>query len=114
MKKSKHSIEYDFMVHNISEDDIPAYKAYIPAFNAYCYGDTLAELEEGVEFMIETEIEDFKKAGKPIPPPDKAKEYSGKFVLRIAPALHERLTLEAKAFGESLNNFVEKKLMRTA
>ncbi len=112
MKKNKCSIAYDFIVHNLSEDEIPAYKAYIPAFNAYCYGDTLTELEEGVEFMIETEIEDYKKAGRPIPRPDKAKEFSGKFMIRIAPVLHERLSLEAKAFGESLNNFVEKKLMK--
>lgn len=113
MKKMKRSINYDFIVRNISDDPKdPAYEAYIPAFNAYCFGDTIAELEEGVEFMIETEIEDLKKAGKPIPPPDKAKKFSGKFMLRIPPALHERLAIEAKALGESLNGFLEKKLLK--
>lgn len=112
MKKKKPPINYDFIVRNISEDDIPAYKAYIPAFNAYCFGDTIDELEEGVQFMIDSEIEDLRKAGKSVPLPDRGKKFSGKFVLRVPPALHERLAIEAKALGESLNGFLTKKLMR--
>jgi predicted HicB family RNase H-like nuclease len=33
------------------------------------------------------------------------KEFSGKFVLRIDPALHRRLAAKALASGESLNAF---------
>jgi predicted HicB family RNase H-like nuclease len=45
--------------------------------------------------------------------PDSAgKEFSGKFVLRLEPALHRRLAAKARAAGESLNNFCAKKLTK--
>ncbi|MDE3099687.1 MAG: toxin-antitoxin system HicB family antitoxin [Verrucomicrobiota bacterium] len=34
-----------------------------------------------------------------------AKKFSGKFVLRVPPALHRRLAAKALAAGESLNSF---------
>jgi predicted HicB family RNase H-like nuclease len=37
---------------------------------------------------------------------------SGKFVLRLEPALHRRLAVKALAAGESLNNFCAKKLAK--
>ena len=38
------------------------------------------------------------------------KPFSGKFVVRIVPDLHQRLVAEAKAKGKSLNGLVEEKL----
>jgi predicted HicB family RNase H-like nuclease len=43
-----------------------------------------------------------------------AGEYSGKFVVRVDPALHKRLTLKAKVSGESLNSFVARALRRAS
>lgn len=112
MKKNiKKAIEYDFVVHNISEGKETGYMAIIPAFNnAMVFGDDLKELEEGIIFMIETEIEDLIKAGKPVPPPDRKSKFSGKLVIRIAPVLHEKLALESKARQISLNKYIEGKL----
>jgi len=39
-------------------------------------------------------------------------EFSGKFVVRIEPALHRRLAAKALASGESLNHFCAKKLAK--
>jgi predicted HicB family RNase H-like nuclease len=38
------------------------------------------------------------------------KRFSGKFVLRLEPALHRHLAAKAMASGESLNNYCAKKL----
>jgi predicted HicB family RNase H-like nuclease len=40
------------------------------------------------------------------------KAFSGKFVLRVEPAIHRRLTLKALAAGESLNSYCVKTLVK--
>lgn len=105
-------IEYDFLVHNISEGQEHGYMAIIQAFNnAIVFGKDLKELEEGIAFSIDTEIKDLRKAGKPIPKPDHKSKFSGKLVIRIDPKLHERLSLESKAKQISLNKYIEGKLL---
>lgn len=104
-------IEYDYYIHPLTDGKTVAYKAVIPAFrNAIVFGETMKELEDGIRFCIEDEIETMKKEGKPIPPKKTHSFSSGKFVLRIDPALHERLFLSAKANKKSLNKFIEETL----
>lgn len=38
------------------------------------------------------------------------KPYSGKFIVRLAPTLHQRIAIVAKKMNMSLNSFVEKSL----
>jgi predicted HicB family RNase H-like nuclease len=45
-------------------------------------------------------------------PESSGKKFSGKFVMRLEPALHRRLTAKALAAGESLNTFCAKKLAK--
>ncbi len=107
------SIEYDYIVRHISDGDSKGYKAIIPAFKGVVFGDNLAELEEGVALAIEEEIKARKSArGKKraIPEPDKNQKFSGRFVFRIKPSLHEELALEAKARGKSLNAYIQEKI----
>lgn len=104
------SIPYDYIVHNISEDGEPAYKAVIPAFSAIVYGGSLVEIENGVRFSIESEIAERKKNKQSIPSPDRQVRFSGKLLIRIAPNIHERLALEAKSKGKSLNKYIAEKL----
>jgi predicted HicB family RNase H-like nuclease len=40
------------------------------------------------------------------------KQFSGKFVLRVDPALHRRLAAKALADGDSLNGFCAKALAK--
>ncbi len=65
-----------------------------------------AELSQAVEEMIELIHTD---GGQP-PEPLAGKKFSGKFIVRVEPALHRRLVAKALAAGESLNNFCAKKL----
>jgi predicted HicB family RNase H-like nuclease len=67
-----------------------------------------AELCGAVEEMIELMARDKQ------PPPDSLaqKKFSGKFVLRLEPALHRRLAAKALAEGESLNSYCVKTLCK--
>ncbi len=67
-----------------------------------------AELCEVVEEWIETLHED----DSPLPEPLAVKSFSGKFVLRVEPAIHRRLAAKALAAGESLNSYCAKTLCK--
>ena len=104
--------KYNYLVSFIGSEDDPAYKAIIPAFNnAIVFGDSLEELEDGVAFGIETEIECLEKEGRPIPVPEEDAEVSGKISLRVDPVIHKKVMLEAKANRMSLNKYIESKLV---
>lgn len=109
--KNSH-IAYDYFVHPITEDDdSPAYKAVIPAFdNAVVYGENLKELEEGIAFCIEEEMLERKKKKLPIPKPERSSKFNGKILVRISPLLHEKIFLQAKASGKSLSKYIEEQL----
>lgn len=66
-----------------------------------------AELCQAVEEMVELIHADGHAMPKPL-----AKEFSGKFILRVEPALHLRLAAKALAAGESLNSFCVKILVK--
>src|SRR5215469_4107006 len=67
-----------------------------------------AELCHAVEEMIALIHAD----GHELPEPLTAKKFSGKFVLRVEPALHRRLAAKALAAGESLNSFCARALCK--
>jgi predicted HicB family RNase H-like nuclease len=67
-----------------------------------------AELCQAVGEMLELIHAD----GDALPEPLAAKEFSGKFVLRVEPALHRRLAVKALAAGESLNSYCTKTLVK--
>ena len=106
------SIQYNYYVQNIGTKKEPAYKAIVPAFNnAVVFGENLEELEEGIELTINEEIKELKKLKKPIPEPEKEAKLSGKILIRVAPILHEKLLIEARASQTSLNKYIESKLI---
>ena len=67
-----------------------------------------AELCQAVEEMLEL----IRADGHELPEPLAAKKFSGKFVIRLEPALHRRLAAKAIAAGESLNSFCVKTLCK--
>jgi predicted HicB family RNase H-like nuclease len=67
-----------------------------------------AELCQAVEEMVELIFAE----GHDLPHPLGKKEFSGKFVLRVEPAMHRRLAAKALAAGESLNSFCVKQLVK--
>ncbi len=71
---------------------------------AAVYKDLCEAVEEWIELL--------NSDGKPLPEPLDAKKFSGKFVVRVEPALHRRIAAKAQAAGESLNTFVERALVK--
>ncbi len=67
-----------------------------------------AELCTAVEEIIEVIGAD----GKEMPRPLGKKAFSGRFVLRVEPALYRRLAAKALAAGESLNSYCVKALVK--
>ena len=58
----------------------------------------------------ENQAEDVLDSKMPAPQPPAGKTYSGKFLVRIPPALHRKASLYDAARGESLNQFVAEAL----
>ncbi len=67
-----------------------------------------AELCVAVEEMVAL----IHAEGHAMPEPLGNKAFSGKFVLRVEPAMHRRLAAKALAAGESLNSYCVKTLVK--
>jgi len=74
-------------------------------FDGGVHGDDEAQVYSDLCQAAEEWVELINKDGDPMPEPTAGKSYSGKFVLRVNPAIHRKLTLKAQAEGDSLNNF---------
>ena len=82
---------------------------FVGAVHGTDEANVFAELCETVEEWVELLHQD----GTQLPLPLAArKRFSGKFVLRVEPALHRRLAAKAVAAGDSLNGFCVKMLSR--
>jgi predicted HicB family RNase H-like nuclease len=71
---------------------------------ASVYAELCKVAEEWVIFL--------QKEGRSLPPAKLPGSYSGKFMVRVQPALHQRLALKAMSSGESLNSFVTRALTK--
>jgi len=99
--------EYKLSV--ISEDEGGGISLGIPLLGSKrCIGDgdTFEEAEENLLVVLEDLLEDYLKEGKEPPKPRAGNDYSGTFIVRATPDLHERLTRAARGQGVSLNYFV--------
>ncbi len=67
---------------------------------------------KGIRQVVAKVVTDLNKNGEPVPEPIAIKQYSGKFMIRIPPDLHRRLSIEAAEAGISLNRLASEKLSR--
>ena len=82
-------------------------------FNGGVHGRDEAAVYKELCEAVEEWIELLTRDGKPLPETLDNKRYSGKFVVRVDPALHRRVAAKAQAAGESLNTFVEQALVKS-
>jgi predicted HicB family RNase H-like nuclease len=64
----------------------------------------------GIRKLVRECVADLEAAGEPIPEPLSSKRFSGKFMVRVPPAVHRQLAMEAAESGVSLNRLVSSKL----
>lgn len=97
------TLPYKIELHPEQEGGFTALHPELPG--CMTQGETAEEalqmLQEAKELWLETSLE----MGLHIPEPA-AQTYSGKFVVRVAPALHRKLSEGAEAEGISLNQYV--------
>jgi len=83
-----------------------------PLIGECCHGEDEAKVYAKLCQIVEEWVEILETDGKALREPLNKKHFSGKFVLRLEPALHRRLAAKAIAAGESLNNYCVKTLVR--
>jgi predicted HicB family RNase H-like nuclease len=71
------------------------------------HGDDEAEVYRELCQATEEWIANIEGDGKPLPPATAGRNFSGKFVVRTKPELHQKAVLKAMARNKSLNQFVE-------
>lgn len=74
---------------------------------------TPEEALKGIRLVVARMLVDLEANGEPIPKPIATRQYSGRFMVRVPPELHRRLTLEAAEAGVSLNPLASDKLSRS-
>lgn len=72
---------------------------------------TQAAALKGIVNLIKETIIDMKENNELIPEPIAEKHYSGKFMVRILPAQHRMLAIEAAEEKVSLNRYIASKLV---
>ena len=94
-----------------SEED-GCYVGSVPGWiGPCCHGDDESVVFKELCAVVEEWIRIYKKDRRPLPPPT-ARTYSGKFLLRTGPELHQALTVRAMIEGESLNAYVVRALRK--
>jgi len=81
----------------------------IPLIGPCCHGKTEEEVLPQLITIVAEWIDIYKEDGLPLPR-SAVGEYSGKFLLRTGKELHRFLAIRALQSGDSLNNFIVKKL----
>ena len=76
------------------------------------YGSWIQEESalRGIRSVVAGVVADLKKNREPVPEALATRRYSGKFMLRVPPDVHRKLTLEAAESGVSLNRLASAKL----
>ena len=64
----------------------------------------------GIRAVVADVVADMRKRREHIPEPLAAKNYSGKFLVRVPPQIHRRLAMEAAEAGVNLNRLASAKL----
>lgn len=65
---------------------------------------------KGIRKVVAEVITDLQANSEAVPEPFATRNYSGKFMVRVPPDTHKRLTLEAAEANVSLNRLVASKL----
>jgi len=64
----------------------------------------------GVRGLVAEVVQDLQANGEPVPEAISSRRCSGKFMVRVPPEVHRKLTLEAAEAGVSLNRIVSARL----
>ena len=94
--------------------DEPASRPHLPhrPFGPCCHGATEQSVLKQLKRIVEDWIRLRDVEGIVVPSPQGATSYSGRFLLRVPPPVHQALALKARAAGKSLNSYCAERLAR--
>ena len=104
------SNHYKIIIRDISEGKGEAFEAYVPAFDAHNFGDTIEEAIKSYLIYFKSEEKRRAKMGLPMPKPDVIKEKIKQVPLRLAESIYEKALQQSKENGQSFNSYVSKAL----
>jgi predicted HicB family RNase H-like nuclease len=65
---------------------------------------------KGIRKLVEDVVKDMHNEAEAVPEPIASRHYSGKFIVRVPPQVHRKLTIQAAESGISLNRLASSKL----
>ena len=83
-----------------------------PLIGQCCHGKDETKVYAELCQIVDEWIEVLEGEGHKLPEPLAAKKFSGKFVLRVEPALHRRLAAKAHSARESHNSYCAQTLVK--
>jgi predicted HicB family RNase H-like nuclease len=60
--------------------------------------------------VVDDVVRDMHNRGETVPEPISSRHYSGKFMVRVPPQVHQKLAIQAAESGVSLNRLASAKL----
>jgi predicted RNase H-like HicB family nuclease len=75
-----------------------------PIIGQCCHGHTEAEVLAQLGVIVDEWVEVFLRDGNPLPAASAGKVFSGKFLVRVTPEIHQKAALKARARGEILGH----------
>lgn len=81
-----------------------------PLIGRCCHGPTEANVLRQLKRIVDDWIRLADSEEVTLPPPERPGEYSGRFLLRVPPPVHQALALKARAAGKSLNAYCAERL----
>ena len=111
-KVTKHSMKIDHYTFRVSwSPEDSEYIGTCVEFPSLSHLDASPEEAfQGIRNLVNVVIRDLVRQGEAVPDPISDRPYSGAFKVRVPPALHRRLVIEAAEEGVSLNRLVSAKL----
>ena len=105
------ALPYTRVIREISDESGHYFHGRILEFDGcQSTGSTLEKLYENLDEAMKGWIEVRLENGLPVPDPETADRYSGKFVVRLPRSLHRKLAMDAENEGISLNRLVLRRL----
>ena len=105
MKKDKYTYRVTW-----SEDD-NEYAGLCAEFPSLSWlANTPEKALKGIRKVVDDVVRDMHKRGETIPEPISSRHFSGKFMVRVPPQVHQKLAIQAAEFGVSLNRLASAKL----
>jgi predicted HicB family RNase H-like nuclease len=105
MKKDKYTYRVTW-----SEDD-DEYAGLCAEFPSLSWlAKTPEKALSGIRKVVDDVMRDMHKRGESVPEPISSRHYSGKFMVRVPPQVHQKLAIQAAESGVSLNRLASAKL----